>query len=278
MRYTFQRMLLILLAVVVCSAPFSPAQTSRRHKAKKTLAQPVVLPPMAHGPLPQVPMDQLPPVAPQVNYEQGALTIVAENSTLGDILREVRKRTGATIDVPQNANERVVTRLGPGPSRDVLASLLNGTSFNYVMMGSLADPAALSSVVLTPKPSGGAEPAQPVAEYQPPQPQYPMRPPGMIPSPGQNQAVTLPPQLPAPQAGADENADDSDDSADDNADDQSDAQPGAQPDPNAGAAPAGPQPNAGPKSPEQILQMLQRNQQQGQPQPPGTPPDNPQQQ
>ena len=86
-------------------------------------------------------MDQIPAAAPRVTYENGLLSITAQNATLGDILREVRKLTGATIDVPPaGANERVVVQLGPGAPRDVLATLLNGTSFNYVMLGSASDP------------------------------------------------------------------------------------------------------------------------------------------
>jgi hypothetical protein len=270
MRRTSQWVLWLSFGLMLV-VPFAPAQTTHRHRARKSLVKPVALPPLPAGPLPQVPMDQMPAAAPQVTYEQGALRIVAENSTLGDILREVRKRTGASIDVPQNANERVVTRLGPGPARDVLASLLNGTSFNYVMAGSPADPAVLSTVVLTPKAAGGESPPQTVAVYQPPQPQYPGLQQGFVPPPGQ---VGLVPQNQPPAvATADDSADDSsDDSADDSADDQSDAQPDA----NAGAAQA-PQPNAGPKSPEQILEMLRRNQQPGQQGQPGNPPDNQQQ-
>jgi len=40
------------------------------------------------------------PVPPQVNYQNAQLTIVATNSTLGDILRAVRKQTGAEIEIP----------------------------------------------------------------------------------------------------------------------------------------------------------------------------------
>jgi len=47
------------------------------------------------------------------------LTISAQNSTLSEILRDVRKLTGASIEIPAGlgANERVVTHLGPGAPR-----------------------------------------------------------------------------------------------------------------------------------------------------------------
>ena len=79
---------------------------------------------------------------------------MAENSTLADILRAVRTQTGAAIEVPPNATERVVAHLGPGPARDVLAALLNGSHFNYVMLGSAAHPDSVDRLILTSK-SGG---------------------------------------------------------------------------------------------------------------------------
>jgi hypothetical protein len=96
----------------------------------------------------------MPAQPPQVHYSRGQLTIVAENSTLSDILRAVKTQTGATVEVPPNATERVVAHLGPGPARDILAALLNGTHFNYVMLGSPAHPDSVDRLILTSK-SGG---------------------------------------------------------------------------------------------------------------------------
>src|SRR5580704_1972794 len=134
---------------------------AHHHRVHKAPA-PVVLPPMPQGPLSQLPMDQIPATPAKVSYEGGLLSISAQNSSLGEILRDVRKLTGASIEIPQSqgANERVVTSLCPGAPRDVLAKLLNGSSFNYVMVGSPSDPAAVSSLILTPKPLGPGEPVQ----------------------------------------------------------------------------------------------------------------------
>jgi hypothetical protein len=101
--------------------------------------------------VPQVPLDAIPAVAPQVSYQDGLLTIVAPNSTLGDILRGVRKHTSADIEIPATANERVVTRLGPGPAREVVAELLNGSHFNYILLGSPDNATQLVRVVLVAK-------------------------------------------------------------------------------------------------------------------------------
>ena len=110
----------------------------------------------------------MPALPPQVHYSRGQLTIVAGNSTLADILRAVRTQTGAAVEVPPNATERVVTHLGPGPTRDVLAALLNGTHFNYVMVGSPSHPDSVDRLILTSKTGDVPEaaPAEAAAQRQ----------------------------------------------------------------------------------------------------------------
>jgi len=88
--------------------------------------------------------------AAKVTYKDGMLAISAENVSLGDVLHEVSAKTGATIDFPNgSASEPVFTSIGPGPVRDVLATLLNGTKFNYVMLGSENSSNTLEKIVLT---------------------------------------------------------------------------------------------------------------------------------
>lgn len=124
------------------------ATTHAQRKTKKPPLAP--LPSGPQGPVPQIPLDSIAPVPPQVSFQNGELSIVAPNSTLADILRAVRKQTGADIEIP-NANDRVVTRLGPGPVRQVMADLLNGSRFNYVLLGSAQDASLLTRVVLVAK-------------------------------------------------------------------------------------------------------------------------------
>jgi len=260
---------LALFASLCLAQKGSSAAAQHHRKSHKAAPKPAVLPPLRPGPLPQLPLDLMPAAAPKVSFQGGLLTIVAQNSTLSDILRDVHKLTGASIDAPPNATERVVTRLGPGAPRDVLASLLNGTGFNYVMMGSSSDPTGVASVLLTTKPTGAVTQTA-VNAYQPPQPVYGTQIPVPQPLVAQQQVVAQP----AAADGEDANADDQD-AADENADqDQADGQ---QPDA-TGAAQQDPQqpqqPNAGPKTPEQILEMLRRQQ----PVPPGQPGVPPQQQ
>jgi hypothetical protein len=103
--------------------------------------------------------EQRPAAAPLVTYIDGKLSVTAKNSTLGDILRAISAKTGASIDIPAGANERVVSQLGPAPPRDVMTALLNGSHFNYVMVGTEANPNAVVHVILTSKtdrPEGSA--------------------------------------------------------------------------------------------------------------------------
>jgi hypothetical protein len=245
-----------LLASICPAETASPAPAKHHPGRHKAPPKPAVLPPLPPGPLPQLPMDLIPAAPPNVVYENGLLMIAAQNSTLGDILRDVHKLTGASIDIPSNATERVVTRIGPGAPRDVLATLLNGSSFNYVMLGSNSDPTGVASLVLIAKSASGT--TQTAANtYQPVQPVYAPQMPGQ-PLVAQQQVVAQPED---PNAGEQ-------DTVEDNAEqDQPDAQQ-----PDAGAARQEPQqPNAGPKTPEQILEMLRRQQSM----PPGTPPQQP---
>jgi hypothetical protein len=272
--------------------PAAPAAAPhhKSHKAPKA-QKPVELPPLPGGPLSQLPMDQIPTTPAKVSFQGGLLSISAQNSTLGEILRQVRQLTGASIEIPQGsaANERVVTSLGPGAPRDVLVGLLNGSSFNYVMLGSSSDPTAVSSVILTTKTAspGETQTASAVPYQNSPepvaQPAGPPVPPSarpMSPNPIFNRGqVTQPPRQPGNgQAAAEDDSKDDDQDAADEADDQPQS---AQPDMNGGSANANVQeqpqaadpnqPNAGPKTPEQILDMLRRQQ------PPGGPVTAPQQ-
>jgi len=156
----------LLVAGVLCLPIVGRADTQtshRAHKVKKQQPLPPPLPSGTQGPVPQVPLDAIPAVAPQVSYQDGLLTIVAPNSTLGDVLRGVRKHTSADIEIPATANERVVTRLGPGPAREVVAELLNGSRFNYILLGSPDNASQLVRVVLVAK-TGPDNPASQSAE------------------------------------------------------------------------------------------------------------------
>jgi hypothetical protein len=247
--------------VLVCAAALclgtanaTDAATQTHHKTKKPPAPLPPLPSGPTGPVQPIPLDSMAPVPPQVSYQNDQLTIVAPNSTLGDILRAVRKQTGAEIEVPA-APERVVTHLGPGPAREVMAELLNGSRFNYVLLGAPANDGVLTRVVLVvktgpdnPNPANDASFAE-------------QRQPGNMPPNARLQATPE-----AEAQSADDNTDDAADqaAAEAEAEQQQQQQQAAQP-------PEQPQP--GVKTPQELLQEMQQRQLQfQQQQTPGQPP------
>ena len=242
---------LLVSAALLCAGTTSLAKDTAPHSQKKKKPQQPQLPALPSGPtgqpVQQIPLDNIAAVPPQVSYENNQLTIVAPNSTLADILRAVRKLTGAEIDVPP-APERVVTHLGPGPARAVVAELLNGSRFNYVLLGSPADDSVLTRVVLVAK--SGAENSMANAA-----------PPAQVNSPPQTDPAADAEAQAAEDTG---NADDNPDQASGDDQDQQVTQPE--------------QPGA--KTPQQILQEMQQRQlqlqqqqqqQNGQPVPQGQP-------
>ncbi len=244
------------------------ARTSaRKHRKKQPAAVPqaIMTPPPAQPPPPPTP-GQMPPVAPRVGYRNGLMTVTAENSRLGDILQAIRQLTGATMDVPPQANEeRVVFRYGPASPRDVVTALLNGSRYNYVIVGSPANPGAVQRLMMSgQRGDGGAfagnmpqpgSPMTPIAGSpprpsedaeapdtdEPPQPQ-----PRIVPTPAPGQSAQPVPQ-PAPFPG------------------MQPAAPVVQPTPDRNP-PEGQQPQV--KTPEQLLEELKRMQQQQQQQKP----------
>lgn len=141
-------------AVCLCLSLVCPALAGQTHKERKAAKTQAASGPAAPSqPLAPLTLQQMPATPPQVSYNSGELTIVAQNSTLGDILRAVKNQTGAALDVPANTTERVVGQIGPGSPQEVLAQLLNGSHFNYVILGSATDSGKVQRVILTPKPS-----------------------------------------------------------------------------------------------------------------------------
>lgn len=92
---------------------------------------------------------ETPPKPPKVVCNGGLLSISADNSTLGSVLRAVRGCGGVRIDMPEGSSgTRIYEQLGPGPVREVLESLLSGTEFNYVIGMSDSNPSKVESVLL----------------------------------------------------------------------------------------------------------------------------------
>jgi len=169
-------------------ASFASAQATPRpspiQDPKQQQATPAAAPvqPLPH---PRVPLalalvpEQTLPQPPEISWDGKQLTIDAENSKLSDILLAVRAKTGASVDFPGGATERVAVHLGPAPVREVLSALLYGTDFDYVIQAPDDDEDGLRSVVVTVR-GGKSDDTMVVADT----PQQQLRPGGMRLMPG----------------------------------------------------------------------------------------------
>lgn len=231
------------------TSPAPPASSGKRPAAKLAKKKSPAKPEPEQPPPPPPTPEQMAPNPPQVRYQQGQLTIVANNSTLGDVLNAVRAQTGANIELPAGfGGERVMARLGPGPASDVLASLLQGSKLNYIIMGDPENPSAIRTVILTP---GRAAPGGPVLAGNPgiPSPRGPMqqRPPFQ---PRNVQPVPPPDEEPE-TAQPEEQVSDETQPAPEPTPTQVPGQPAQQPDSSSQQQPVV-------KTPEQLLQELRK--------------------
>lgn len=207
-----------------------------KRPAQKPTHPPIVptVPPVQPPPTPE----QMPATPPNVTMNDGRLSIMAENSTLGDILNAVRTQTGADLDIPPAAAaERVAAKIGPGDPQDVLQQLFAGSRFDYIIVGSPTNPDAIQRIILTPRAAGAAsaspataQPYQPTpSSYQPPPDVSETPEPEPEPEPASPEPPMAPPQIQQPSSNQ-------------------------------------------PKTPEQLLKELQQMQQQQQQMPPRNPP------
>lgn len=151
----------ILLATLTCATaslmaqtPAKPAQdnahptthhaihrTARHphaavHRTAAEAAKPVA-PQQAQVTAPPLPTNE--PAQPAtVRLDHGQLTVQANNSDLAEILSHVASVSGMDIEGLKQTT-RVFGVYGPGSPRDVLADLLSGMGYNFVMVGDLSD-------------------------------------------------------------------------------------------------------------------------------------------
>jgi len=117
--------------------------------------------PQNHGligppaPIPPTP-EQMPPSAPRVIFQNGLLSVESVNSRLIDILNGIRNKTGMQFEGVQASPERVAGKFGPAPPDEVLRNLLQGSKYDYVIIGMPEKPEMVQRVILTPSGSAPA--------------------------------------------------------------------------------------------------------------------------
>lgn len=104
-----------------------------------------------------------------VSYRDGLLGIRANKATLSEVLNAIQQKTGAQVSIAAGAEqEQVVAEIEPAPAAEVLARLLNGSQFNFLILSAPDDPRQLDKVILTVRPQGVF--VQPMAQMQSPMP------------------------------------------------------------------------------------------------------------
>jgi antitoxin (DNA-binding transcriptional repressor) of toxin-antitoxin stability system len=102
-----------------------------------------------------------------VTYRNGLLGIRANKVTLSEVLYAVQQRTGAEVSIAAGAEqEKVVAEIAPAPAPEVLARLLNGSKFNFLILSAVNDPQKLDRVILSTRSEGGFVPPPPAARAQ----------------------------------------------------------------------------------------------------------------
>jgi hypothetical protein len=137
----------------------TPHQTTNAHKRTSATKQP--------NPAPLPPPEPVAPPAPKppdwpandhpadaaVVWNSQGLRIDAANSSLSQILKDVSTVTGTKVE-GLGPDQRIFGTYGPGPARDVLAKLLDGSGYNILMIGDQGH-GTPRSIVLTPQSKGG---------------------------------------------------------------------------------------------------------------------------
>ena len=210
-----------------------PAQAPAHRTAVKPTPTPTPVPTPEPTPVP-TPTPTPPPPPPQVTYRDGMLTVEAMNCSLNTLLTAIRNKTGIEFEGIERAMEPVAVVIGPAPEGEVLDGILAGSKYDFLVIGRPDSPGVVQRVILSPR--------------------------GTPPAMGARGAQPVPTPTPKPEE--DENPDEA------AAEEPQDT--AVQPPPIAQQQPI--QPNT-PKTPEQLMeeikkQELQRQQQQGMPPPP----------
>ena len=132
-------------------------RTAASHAKPEPVAVAAPLAPPPAPPAPNWPANE--PAKPaKVTWDSHGLTVEASNSSLDQILHEAAVDMGAKVQ-GLSLDQRVFGTYGPGPARDVLTQLLDGSGYNVLMIGDQGNGTPREIVLSTSGPAN--PPAQP---------------------------------------------------------------------------------------------------------------------
>jgi len=140
------------------------AHPRKKLAAAKSAPQPAPAPAPVAPPAPQMPNWPAngKPVEATVVWDSHGLLIQAANSSLDQILDDVSLKIGAKVE-GEGEDERIFGTYGPGPAREVITELLDGSGYNILMVGDQGA-GTPRRIVLSGRP---AKPAQPPGHANP---------------------------------------------------------------------------------------------------------------
>jgi hypothetical protein len=153
-----------------------------------------------------------PPKKVEIKLQDDKLSLVSNKASLAEVLNELHAQLNADIPIPAGAEQELVAVvLGPGTQREVISKLLEGSRYNFIIVGTDQDANKVERVILSPKTPGGVvagasgsmEDTVPVAQMQtPPQRSTgaPPPPPPPVTEDEQPQGDSMPPDT-TPQPG-----------------------------------------------------------------------------
>jgi len=93
-----------------------------------------------------------------VGWNGRQLSVAATNSSLKQVLQQISSATGVKVE-GAGGDERIYGSYGPGPAREVLSELLEGSAYNVLMIGDQGE-GTPRELVLSSKGGRGAAAAQ----------------------------------------------------------------------------------------------------------------------
>jgi hypothetical protein len=130
----------LLTAVMLCALAGGPA-SAQQGPSQASQAQAAT---------PATPVASQHATAPLVTFENGQLTIVAENVSLAEVMAAIHNAMGTQVEIPPGSStDRVWAHLGPGSAHRILSDLLANTELDYIIQGSPSDNGGIRSVTLS---------------------------------------------------------------------------------------------------------------------------------
>jgi len=127
--------------------------------------QQAIQPPVQQPPQPVMGQALKPANPPRISYANGEMIVQADNSSMADILSAIARATGAHIEGTQPDSERVFGTFGPSTPRGVLDSLLTGSRYDFILLDAVEAPGKLQRIILSQH--GASSPGNVAAANQP---------------------------------------------------------------------------------------------------------------